>query len=694
MLIYPRVCVVGLKATTGSVMMRNYLRSVGRIFRAFFAYTLIIYSLTACAGGVGSLLSDVLTGNSGGGDDIGDASSGESSSGSNATDSSSESSGSSSEDSGDGSSSGEDSGETNVSTPTVGLPSIPSLMADDTFAYASDSESEIPITGSSSDAIGSTVVVSTSSELATLVTTPRGIFGSLTRKYIIKDARAATTDEICSQDGVECCSVDESGTFESCFLSTTDSSVSKVYISLMDSSGNLGTATEIDVASNFHYLGETPQDVVIAGDYIYTITNGVAVKTTYNSENERFEVAGDHEDNYEDFTVDGSSISYGSTDSLLGVMSSSGITLFTVEDGTVSNSGETGCEASDDETPAIMKALNGIIYCGKSYVSATDEASLEYATTGERYIEDRHKNVKFLAPEDGLTAVGVLGYDSGTIEDVVWTVVAFSDGESIRLRAIERYGETRDTKTSIDTWKALTEITMNDVVFYHGQTTAADYTRFAILDSQNDKVWLGKVNVDSDEFDMNDDNVVAVGDNPVAMKLHNNKLYVLNAGGQSISVIRLFNADGTTPRRESRVSATLDLTSLISGRTLSFTPTSLAVSDGKLIIADQTKKALVVIDTDDITEESIDDESSDSTSTESETSSSTETDTSSSTDTESTSETATETETSTSTTTDTSTSSSTDTGSSSSTSTSSSTSSSSTETSTSTSSGSGRGGRR
>jgi len=239
--------VVGLKATTGSVMMRNYLRSVGRIFRAFFAYTLIIYSLTACAGGVGSLLSDVLTGNSGGGDDIGEASSGESSSGSNATDSGSESSGSSSDDSGDGSSSSEsggDSGETNVSTPTVGLPSIPSLMADDTFAFAESENGEIPITGASSDAIGSTVVVSTSSELASVVTTPSGLFGSLTRKYIIKDARAATSDEICSQDGVECCTADESGAFE-CFLSTTDSSVSKVYVSLMDSSGNLGEATEL-----------------------------------------------------------------------------------------------------------------------------------------------------------------------------------------------------------------------------------------------------------------------------------------------------------------------------------------------------------------------------------------------------------------------------------------------------------------
>jgi len=504
----------------------------------------------------------------------------------------------------------------------TGVPEAPealpqSFIPSELIAYSSDSEENVPVVASAG-AVSCTdcqVVVSASTITAANSLLPRekvaaGRMRGLFTLSLIPTAYADTGSDICSQPGITCCPVEADGSFQ-CYAELTDQSVAEVHLAIVSSDGSVGEDITETVHSNLKWLASAPQDVATLADgTIYAITNDMAVKLSENSAGNTL-VQGDHTIGYESFATTGTKLSYSATDALLGAMGTTGIQLYNVDGSAVTDSGETGCAATSTATPAVMKTLSNTIFCGRTESVAVDEASLEYVTTSAKYDERRHHNIKIIAPEDGLSLVQVLGFDQKEIFSNYWTVVTFSDGENVRIRAIYKDGNTSRLDGGV--WKSLGDVTIKDLVFYHAQADSSEDSRFAILDSQNNKVWLGKVNVSTGVLGMSDANIVSVGNNPVAMKLYGDKLFVLNAGDQSISVIHLFNTNGTTPRETPFVSATVSLPDFITGKTLTLTPSTFIVNADQLIVGDTTTKALLVVDRSAITETSLADEAASST---------------------------------------------------------------------------------
>ncbi|MBF0107546.1 MAG: hypothetical protein HQM16_19760, partial [Deltaproteobacteria bacterium] len=245
--------------------------------------------------------------------------------------------------------------------------------------------------------------------------------------------------------------------------------------------------------------------------------------------------------------------------------------------------------------------LNGVIYCGMGETVAVNDAYLEAATTEEKmlYAKDGHKKIKIIAPEDGLQLVKVLGFDSREIDGVPWTVVAFSDGKDVRVRAVLKDGKSDDFDSRFGgkVWKSNANMDIKDMVFYHSQKDASVDSQFAILDSKNNKVWLGKFNVDTGVVDMDNAKSITVGVNPQAMNYSESSgnLYVLNRDDENISVIPL-KSDTKTVINEPMVSKTVDLANSVPGKTIDFAPNSFAMKGKDIFVADETTKALILVD--------------------------------------------------------------------------------------------------
>lgn len=117
-----------------------------------------------------------------------------------------------------------------------------------------------------------------------------------------------------------------------------------------------------------------------------------------------------------------------------------------------------------------------------------------------------------------------------------------------------------------------------------------------MLDNANAKVWLGHY-VTTGTRIISDSRAVAVGSNPIAMtySADSGKLYVLNQGGQSVSVIPLMS-DATTPIATAVVSDTISLADSVAGKTITFVPNSILLNANTLLIGDETTKAIVLVD--------------------------------------------------------------------------------------------------
>ncbi|MBF0107130.1 MAG: putative metal-binding motif-containing protein [Deltaproteobacteria bacterium] len=354
---------------------------------------------------------------------------------------------------------------------------------------------------------------------------------------------------------------------------------------------------------NVFYNAGAQTDTRLIGESVYTVTDGKAVKLAYNETDERWGVSGHYDAGYRAFDAHGTKLAYSDNDALIGVMGDTGVELFDVgADGVVSNTDQTGCVASDLRKPVLMKSLGGVIYCGMEEKVAVNEAVLEFATTVEKDDERRHKRIKIIAPEDGLQLVKVLGFDSREIDGVPWTVVAFSDGKDVRIRAIEDDGFhllTSGVRLGGNVWKSNADIDLKDISFYHGQKDETEDSQFAILDSKNNKVWLGKVdaNVDTGNVDTDDAKSINVGANPQAMQFSekSGNLYVLNRGDKNISVIPLMS-DTKTAIKEPKVTKTIDIAASVPGKTIDFAPNSFAMNNKELFVADETTKALILVD--------------------------------------------------------------------------------------------------
>ncbi|MBF0104864.1 MAG: putative metal-binding motif-containing protein [Deltaproteobacteria bacterium] len=345
------------------------------------------------------------------------------------------------------------------------------------------------------------------------------------------------------------------------------------------------------------YIGETPDDVKNINGELYSLAGGKASVARDNGEG--FKMTGDYEDGYTSFEANGTKLAYSDSDSLIGVLNENGVELFDASAGSVVNTNQRGCVASDARRPVLMKSIGRVIYCGMGEKVGVDDASLEYATTLEKdnAMDGVHKKIKIIAPEEGLQLVNVLGFDSRKIDGYQWTVVAFSDGENVRIRAVEGDGEFGKVKWLSDIWQGSSQISIKEITFYQGQQSDSDFSRFAILDSQSKKVWLGKANIDSGVFMLDKNDYVTVGKNPQGMQFSetSGNLYVLNRDDQNISIIPL-KSDKVTAIEKPAVKKTIDIATSILGKTITFAPNSFAIKNNNLFVADETTKALILVD--------------------------------------------------------------------------------------------------
>ncbi|MBF0105502.1 MAG: putative metal-binding motif-containing protein [Deltaproteobacteria bacterium] len=414
---------------------------------------------------------------------------------------------------------------------------------------------------------------------------------------LIPTAHAQTTNT-CTDDFTYCPIADD-GSYK-CFVNQ-GVSTEKLYFTVVDSACNPATAVVVEdsVQGNVFYNAGAQTDTKVVGDSVYTVANGKAVKLAYNDTDERWGVAGNYDVGYRAFDANGTKLAYGDNDALIGVLNPDGVQLFDVTGDVVTNTGETGCMANDLRKPVLMKSLNGVIYCGMGETVAVNDAYLEAATTEEKmlYAKDGHKKIKIIAPEDGLQLVKVLGFDSREIDGVPWTVVAFSDGKDVRFRAIEDDGHFGKAKWISDVWKESAQVSIKEISFYQGQQNDSDYSKFAILDSKSNKVWFGKANINSGAFVLDKNDYVAVGKSPQSMQFSetSGNLYVLNREDKNISVIPL-KSDTATAIDKPAVKKTINIAESVPGKTINFAPNSFAIKNKNLFVADETTKALILVD--------------------------------------------------------------------------------------------------
>ena len=529
--------------------------------------------------------------------------------------------------------------------PTVSIPigsleggddTLPSLSTTNTVAYAQDGEGNFPVGGGAGTvtdfATTDQVALSTeplSADLASSSVIPAkaGIQSQLYKLSSISlfnEAHANTN--ICANENVTCCPINSNGGWDVCYLNTGSVSPANIYYTVVDENGNAyDDSVEDTIQGNLLYAGNTPQDIVSLTDGTsYVVTNDMAIKLDQNSDGHT-QVQGDYNNHYENFVSEGSKVSYDSTNALMGVMNvNDGVNLFTVSSGVVRDTGITA-SVSDALSYTVVKGVNDMLLYATEHEAKT-EAYVEVANSSMSSYSSYHSSsssisrIQYLSCTDPSSAskcdlddagnpiysTKVLAVDSITYDLNVYTVVAFvDDQDNVRIKfakkdgltSVERFGDTFAT-TFIPS--AIKEISI-----YHTQSSSSDNSKLAILDNENNRVVFGEFNASTQTVNIDTANSVSVGSNPVAMKLYNNRLYVLNNTDQSVSVMRLFEDDGATPLSTPEVVATALLNDQLSGKTLSFNPNSLDVKNGKVIVSDATNKSLVLINTDQITESEI-----------------------------------------------------------------------------------------
>ncbi|MBU0504734.1 hypothetical protein KJ708_01980 [bacterium] len=500
--------------------------------------------------------------------------------------------------------------ELEPSTPPISI-MTPSLVLPETIVYQETEEGGFPIVGQAGvvadfDA-GDQIMVSTEDlgDVLACFEAPSIVRNAMNqlKNMIISEAHAETGDS-CDDDSYTYCPIEADGSF-SC-QALPDLSTDTFYFAIVDSECQFkgDEVYEDQVLSNFLYVADNPTSIGLADEALVTIagSNGVRVADDEGT----FRVGGVYEDGYLNFTANGTKITYGSIDELVGVMSdTAGVQMLNYVGDEIMDSTETATDANA-LSYTFMKPINGILYYGFEQVSST-EAYLMYATTQARLDDypEMYNQVVITdddtidadldgTPETLLHATKVLGWDSVMIGADRWTVVAFEDASNIRMRIIQNNGDGSLIGQRLGglVWKTTTEANVKDVVTYYDNDS--DEINFAVLDDSNSKVYIGSYLTDGTRTLSTE---VSVGTNPVAMKYsaESGKLYVLNQSGQSVSIISLMS-DATTPIASPTVDETILLSAQAEGKTVTFVPTSMTIKDNKLIVGDSATKALILVD--------------------------------------------------------------------------------------------------
>ncbi|MBF0104216.1 MAG: hypothetical protein HQM16_02705 [Deltaproteobacteria bacterium] len=414
---------------------------------------------------------------------------------------------------------------------------------------------------------------------------------------LIPTAHAQTTTS-CS-DEFTYCPIADDGSFK-CFVNP-GVSTEKLYFTIVDKDCAPATdvVTEDHVQKNLLYVGTSPTDVKDVGDELYSIADGNGVIARDDGSGMR--VAGDYNLGYKTFDADGTALAFADTDGLVGVMGDNGVQLLDYNAGTVIDTGE---KAIDPNAKAytFLRAMNGVLYYGIEQESA-DEGYINFAVTEEKLVPRKHKWIWITRSGDTDTQgneirhTRTLGFGGIQLASFphTWTIVAFSDGDNIRIRAIFGDGSLPAFRGKSDVWKSVNECSIKDIIAYNSDDV--DNINFVMLDSKNKKIDLGRYNISSNTRTIDDTKAVDVGNNPAAMdySAKSGNLYVLNRDDATISVISLMlnNRDVTEKPVVKRI---IKLADQVPGKSINFESNNILVKDSQLVVTDEATKALLMVD--------------------------------------------------------------------------------------------------
>ncbi len=214
-----------------------------------------------------------------------------------------------------------------------------------------------------------------------------------------------------------------------------------------------------------------------------------------------------------------------------------------------------------------------------------------------------------------MTTKKELGFDvmPMPIDSYNYVIVAYEAGDGqTRIRVANDATRTTPRRFGGESpISGISNLISKDIQFYHAQSTSTDEARALWLDTGNSMVWdihvntvYGSTSVPS-TFDAAT-NGTAVGAGAISMVQNSThtRAYVLNSTDFTVSVITLVKTDGTV-RDLPAVVATVNLSDVLPGKTLTFSPTTLQYKDGYLLVGDANLKSNLVINTSSITETTV-----------------------------------------------------------------------------------------
>jgi hypothetical protein len=502
-----------------------------------------------------------------------------------------------------------ESSSTGNDTIPISMP-MPSLKTDNMLVFKNDANEYYPIVAQA-DAVedfdeGDMVMVGVDpidDVLASFQVKPivdaRSVLAKA-KDLIIPNAVADETATACLDD-YDYCPIAADGSF-ACFVNP-GISTDTFYFAVVDSDCAFkGEDSYEDVVQeNLMYLGNAPTDIATVDGNVYALADSNGVSITENESGD-LTVSGDYEAEYQNFATvsEGSKLSYGSNDDLIGIMGADGIQLLDYDEGVITDSEESDTDANATNY-TFMRPINDIIYYGFEQ-EASQEAYLKYATTiaKENHLTHYKIYLNKTGDQDELSEdiyhTKTLAYSSANVGFFDYTVVAFVDNFSnIRFRFVIDDGVTSDKRLDGNTWKTTSEASVKDLIAYYDDNS--DNIYFAILDEGANKLRVGSFTISSETRTINDSKAIDLDSVPAGMVYSetSGKLYVLNRTAQSVSVIPLMS-DVSTVVEAPVVSDAINLSDTVTDKIINFVPTSLTIKDNELLVTDETTKSLMGID--------------------------------------------------------------------------------------------------
>lgn len=496
----------------------------------------------------------------------------------------------------------------------IPLPSnAPSIDTQLSINSAQDGMGNIPSNsqaGTVSDfATGDQVALSTqpyTPESASLSRTERSY---LATKFPSFFAPAHADTDICANEDVACCPINADGSWDNCYLNTGTETPANLYLTVVNHEGVVQSASVSDVVlSNLNWLATEPTDIVTTSSGgVYAKTEETVIASTTDSTGATA-VQGDYSDTspYVNMYSQGTEIALSSS-SYVGTLSQDGVYLYDVR-GTEVNTLDTS--SITGHTVISFSKINKLDTFGESFFGIEEEAMNSAklfawnTSSTSRGASSSSNNITIIdgdTDDSGTTMehIKTLAFDSTEISGTPYTAVAYIDGvNNTNIRIIKGRGNYASERFGLPDDLEITPSTnIKDILLYNESSSNA--VKIALLDADNQKVHIGEADVSAQTLSFPESKSIDVGSNPVGMSIDSTtgNLFVANAGDQTISVISLFNSDGTA-RTTPAVFETINLPDLFSGKSISFNLNTITLDSSKIYLGDTTHKSMININKD------------------------------------------------------------------------------------------------